>query len=133
VTLITRLDPTKTKVEELRAQKERRLREIKQLQNDIKILDSDNDSERPMWEEKTGRLKEAELELDIIKPELALADADKSEQIRIKHLEQEYVLAWYESQLYYAEQDSPANEADIADLKRHIKELKDQIEGLEKV
>jgi len=75
-------------------------------------------------ERKNELLKEAELKLSVVEPELALAAADRSEQTRIKHLQQEYDLAWNEFNLYYALRDTPVNEADIAVLKRRITELR---------
>ena len=120
--LITRLDPRR--VEERRAQEEQLKHEINKLKDDIKDLDSDDIFERPILERKNELLKEAELKLSVVEPELALAAADRSEQTRIKHLQQEYDLAWNEFNLYYALRDTPVNEADIAVLKRRITELR---------
>jgi hypothetical protein len=132
VKLITRLD--RTTVEKRKAQKERLLREIKQLENEMKILDPDDAFDGPLWTDKKKLKNEAELQLSIVEPELAIAGADKkSEQIRIKQLEQEYDLAWNKYNLYWALREHPVNETVVSKIRDHIKELENQKERSEQV
>ena len=129
--LITRSDPKK--VEERRAQLEQLKAEMDTLESDIRELDRDDPFDRPILEEKTGRLKLAKLQQALIEPELALAAADKTEQTRIEHLERDYELAWNEYNLYYLLRETPVIEADVAALKRRIAELKSLKEKSEQV
>jgi hypothetical protein len=131
VRLTTCLAPDK--IRKRRTLKEKLKNEIGLLKDDIKDLDSEDDFERRILEEKTDRLKRAELEFAIVEPELALVAADESEKERIKRLEQDYELAWYEYQLFQALRARPVNEEEVNLLRSRIKNLQNLKEQLVQV